>query len=330
MKNVTFVAIILALFAVNGCKNDVKDPHTTKDKPQTQPKPKVEVSFNADSAYQYVADQVAFGPRIPGTRAHIAALGYLRNKLAEYCDTVFIQSGEFRNSSDQDLQVYNVIGKFNPASNQRFVLAAHWDTRPIADEDPINPTGSFDGANDGASGVGVLIEVARQLSTLHPKLGIDIVFFDREDGGEMGGLRDTWCVGSQYWSNNAMESGFQAQNGIVLDMVGAKGATFAHEGFSNKFHQNLLAEVWRTGQDLGYGSYFLNITGSMITDDHVFMNQFGGVPTIDIIHYDLNTQNRFPQHWHTHADKLDVIDSNTLKAVGHTVLQVVMNHNQKL
>jgi hypothetical protein len=220
------------------------------------------------------------------------------------------------------------MGRFNAKNPKRFVLAAHWDTRPQADEDPMHPTTPADGANDGASGVGVLIEIARQLQTLNPQMGIDIVFFDKEDGGEQGGRTETWCIGSQHWSDMALEEGYEAQNGILLDMVGAKDATFAFEDHSVHYNQPLLLETWKTGQQLGYGNHFVNVTGNMVTDDHVFMNQFAGIPTIDIIHFDINTRNSFPDHWHKHTDNMDVIDANTLKAVGHTVLQVVMNHDR--
>lgn len=308
------------------CTSDVKNPKKPSVKPEP-PKPHVQVKFNADSAYRYVAEQVAFGPRVPGTSNHSRALQYLKEKLEQFCDTAYIMSGNHTDFNKRVIQVNNVMGRFNPDNPNRFVLAAHWDTRPQADEDPENPTTPADGANDGASGVGVLIEIARQLQSLKPSLGIDIVFFDQEDGGENGGRQDSWCVGSQQWSDIALNSGYEAQQGILLDMVGAKGATFAYEMNSINFNQSLVLETWKTGQSMGYGSYFLNIQGSMITDDHVFMHKYAGIPTIDIIHHDLNTDSRFPEHWHKHTDNMDVIDPNTLKAVGHTVLQVVMNHN---
>ena len=325
---VTTLSLVLLGFA--GCKNGGNEDPNGGKKPTPPPKPKVEVSFDADSAYRYVAEQVAFGPRVPGTAEHQQTMVYLVKKLKQFSDTAYVQSGPFTNSTRREVMVYNVIGQFNPTSQKRFVLAAHWDTRPTSDEDENKPGEKFDGANDGASGVGVLIEIARQLSMLNPELGIDIVFFDREDGGESGGLRDTWCIGSQFWSNKVLTSEYSAQNAILLDMVGAKNATFGHEIYSSQYNQNLLAETWRTGQGLGYGSYFLNMQGGMITDDHIFMSRIAGVPTIDIIHHDLNTPTGFPDHWHKQSDNMDAIDKNTLKAVGHTVLQVVMDHNQRL
>ena len=189
-------------------------------------------------------------------------------------------------------------GGFDIDNPKRMVLAAHWDTRPQSDEDPVITDKPADGANDGGSGVGVLLEIARQLQNLKPSYGIDIIFFDQEDGGESGGPPDSWCLGSQFWANEVLNSDYSANHGILLDMVGAKNATFALESNSAMFHQSLLLETWKTGQGLGYGSYFLSIPGNTITDDHVYMNQFAGIPTIDIIHYDLKTPSRFPEHWH--------------------------------
>ncbi len=324
IKHLFIGFVCLTIF---GCSNDVKDPKQHNTDPPKPVQKAVKVNFNADSAYKYVADQVAFGPRVPYTSAHSKTVLYLRKRLAEFCDTAYIMSGQHTNDHQEVISVSNVMGRFNIDNPKRFVLAAHWDTRPQADEDPENATTPADGANDGASGVGILIEIARQLQILNPSLGIDIIFFDQEDGGESGGDPDTWCIGSQNWGDMALNSDYEAQNGILLDMVGAKGATFAHELYSVEFNHGLLLETWKTGQSLGYGSFFRNIQGGMITDDHVYMSRYAGVPSIDIIHHDLNTRNRFPDHWHKHTDNMDVIDPKTLKAVGHTVLQVVMNHN---
>ncbi|MBO6518262.1 MAG: M28 family peptidase [Bacteroidia bacterium] len=315
----------LACLGFVGCTNG-NDPHQPKNPPPKPPAKKtISVDFNADSAYRYVAEQVAFGPRVPGTAAHGNTLIYLRKQLARFCDTAYILNGTHTDVNGNLRVVNNVMGSFNPSSKKRVILAAHWDTRPQADEDSVHFTTPADGANDGASGVGVLIEMARQFKKLKPEFGVDIIFFDQEDGGESGGHPNTWCIGSQYWSDQALNQGYEAQYGILLDMVGAKGATFAHELNSVHFNHSLVLETWKTGQQLGYSSYFLNVRGNLITDDHVFMKEYAGIPTIDIIHYDLNTFNRFPDHWHRQTDNMDVIDKNTLKAVGHTVLHVVMN-----
>lgn len=313
---------ILILLIIGSCKSDVKD---IKDPKKKDPPKVVSVTFDSDSAYKYVAEQVAFGPRVPGTRAHQKTLNYLKAKLAAFCDTAEILNGTLTNRENQVIPIYNVWGRFDIDNPKRIILGAHWDTRPQSDEDPTINDKPADGANDGASGVGVLLEIARQLKSLKPNYGIDIIFFDREDGGESGGHPDSWCLGSQQWADFALNNGYNAKHGIVLDMVGAKNATFALEGNSLRFNQQLMLETWKTGQYLGYGSYFLSIPGNTITDDHLYMNRFAGIPTIDIIHYDLKTMNRFPDHWHKQSDNMEVIDKNTLKAVGHTVLHLVTN-----
>ncbi|MFT5723180.1 MAG: glutaminyl-peptide cyclotransferase [Bacteroidia bacterium] len=319
MRLKLYVTLFTLVF-VSACKSDVKNP-----KEPIKPKPVVKVSFDADSAYNFVAEQVAFGPRVPGTSAHQKTLVYLKEKLALYCDTAEILTGTHTLYDKTIVPIFNVWGRFDVDKTKRIMLAAHWDTRPQSDEDPTVTDKPADGANDGASGVGVLLEIARQLKTMSPEYGVDIIFFDNEDGGESGGRPDTWCLGSQNWGESVPNSGYTAQYGILLDMVGAKNATFAYEGYSTHFNQQLMLDVWKTGQNLGYGGYFLSIPGNTITDDHVYMNRFAGIPSIDIIHYDLKTNNRFPEHWHKQTDNMDIIDKNTLTAVGHTVLHVVAN-----
>lgn len=313
---------LFILLFIGACKPTGTDPKV-RDKPD--PKPIVQVKFDADSAYSFVSKQVDFGPRVPGTTAHQQTLIYLKNKLSEFCDTAEILSGTFVDDQKTKFPIYNVWGRFSVDKPKRILLAAHWDTRPQSDEDPEVRDKPADGANDGASGVGVLLEIARQLQTMNIDYGVDIIFFDQEDGGESGGRPDTWCRGSQQWANGVLEGKYVAKHGILLDMVGAKNATFALEANSSVFNQPLLVETWKTGQSLGYGSYFLMLQGNTITDDHVYMSKFAGIPSIDIIHFDMNTGNSFPEHWHKQTDNMDIIDKNTLLAVGHTVLHVVAN-----
>lgn len=322
-------ALALILFACqpNGPGNTTGTSTAGETNTGTKPPPKrVDVSFNEDSAYYFVEKQVSFGPRVPGTAAHGRCVNFLNEKLAEYCDTAFVQQGTFRTMSGNIVPINNPIGIFNAESKKRILLGAHFDTRPYADEDPERPTEPSDGANDGASGVGALLEIARQLKDLDLGLGIDIIFFDAEDMGSRGGHPATWCLGSQYWSGNLHVADYFAQEGILLDMVGAKDAIFAYEVNSIRVNPGLVREVWTTGQQLGYGKHFLNINGGAVIDDHQFVQTQTGIPMIDIIEHDLSTGS-FGDYWHTHKDNMDVIDAATLKAVGHTVLQVIANRN---
>ena len=224
----------------------------------------------------------------------------------------------------------NIIASFSPEKNNRIALFAHWDSRHIADYDTKNQDSPILGANDGGSGVGVLIELARHFNDRKPNMGVDIILFDAEDYGqpENSGfpiMQDSWCLGSQYWSKNPHKPNYFARYGILLDMVGAKDATFRHEEFSSYFAQNILQKVWRKANQLGYGNHFVFENSKQVLDDHYYVNTITGIPTIDIIEYDPATETNFNKHWHTHKDDMDNIDKNTLKAVGQTLLEIIYN-----
>lgn len=291
-------------------------------------------TFQADSAYAFVAKQVSFGPRVPNTAAHRACGDYLIRKLKDLGAQVTVQEFESTAYDGKKLKLRNIVGSYNPQAGSRVLLAAHWDTRPFADKDPLDPTSPSDGANDGASGVGVLLELARVLHTTpeNPGVGVDIIFFDGEDYGDaegnaapQPGYEQTWCLGSQYWAGHKHQAGYRANFGILLDMVGAKGARFAIEENSRQIAPQVVNMVWKTAHQLGYSDYFIYEANGAITDDHLFMTK-GGVPSIDIIDYDPSSPDgTFGKYHHRHSDNMDIIDKNTLKAVGQTLLQVVYN-----
>lgn len=290
--------------------------------------------FNADSAYAFVQKQVDFGPRIPNTAAHRRAGDWLAARLKSYGFSVTEQKFDARAYDGTVLKARNLIGSLNPAASKRILLAAHWDTRPFADKDP-DPRYKdkpFDGANDGGSGVGVLLEVAR---LLHEKpignLGVDIIFFDAEDWGEKEGVQPTgqdshWALGSQYWAKNPHQAGYSAYYGILLDLVGARGATFPFEGFSaERYAPEIVRKVWDTAARLGHGSRFPQVQGPGILDDHTAVNEVLHIPMIDIVELKIGNDKTFGDYHHTHADNMQVIDRQTLRAVGQTVVQVLYN-----
>lgn len=204
-------------------------------------------------------------------------------------------------------------------------MAAHWDSRPKADKDSVRTNEPIDAASDGASGAGVMLEIARVLSSTDkkPSIGIDLIFFDLEDLGSTEDVTgNSWALGSQYWSKNIQPAGYRPYYGILLDMVGAKGATFPQEGSSLQYAQGLVQNVWNAAADLGYSQYFIQEPGAGVTDDHTAVNEIAKIQMIDII--DLKNGNDvFPSYHHTHRDNLQIIDKNTLKAVGQTLLQVL-------
>lgn len=323
-----FQMMIIGVIALTwfSCGEKPKNKNNAPDKPKeenkTEPVNIPAVQFNADTAYTFIAQQVAFGPRVPNTEAHRKAADFLSNKLTEYTDRVIRQNSSVRTHTGTYWNITNIIGSFNPEAEKRIILCAHWDTRPQADEDAERPDEPADGADDGGSGTGVLLEVARQLKAMKTPLGIDIILFDAEDGGGHGsGTENSWCLGSQYWAANPHVAGYKAEYAILLDMVGSKNAMFALEQHSMLSAPNLMRSVWKTGQNLGYGRYFTNLMGGSITDDHYYIANIAGIPAIDIINYNPMSETGFGAHWHTHADNMDVIDKATLMAVGHTLMQ---------
>jgi Zn-dependent M28 family amino/carboxypeptidase len=287
--------------------------------------------FNSDSAYRYIQEQMEFGPRVPNTPAHEKCAAYLAGKLKGFMGNVIEQKGQVKAYNGTVLNFTNIIASYKPELNNRIFLCAHWDSRPFADHDPnpANRKKPVPAANDGASGVGVILEIARQLSQSKPEVGIDLILFDVEDYGppqEEKTAEDTgewWGLGSQYWSRNPHVAGYYAKYGILLDMVGAANATFLQEGYSLQYAPDVVAKVWKTANRIGYSSWFLFEKGTYINDDHYYVNTILNIPTIDIIHLDRTTSHSFNHNWHTVGDDLSTIDKNTLKAVGQTLLTVL-------
>ncbi len=295
----------------------------------TPPTPNVSVpTFSADTAYAYIQKQVDFGPRVPKTKEHAACLAWIVEQLTAHGAQVRIQEGVMVSHLDPKMPIKNVIATINPDEKNRVLLCAHWDTRYVADQDKdsTRKNSPILGADDGGSGVGVLIEIARIVKANPIKLGIDIVLFDVEDQGEPNEgeiyrKTELWCLGSQYWSKN--NGGYRAKFGILLDMVGSRGATFPKEGGSMKHAGIFVDKVWREALNLGYSDFFIKGESKAVIDDHVFVNEFAKIPTLDIINLPVGGSNTFGLHWHTQNDNMSIIDRNTLRAVGQTLLQVL-------
>ena len=288
--------------------------------------------FNADSAYNYIETQVSFGPRVPNSAAHRACGTYLANQLKLFGAKVIEQEMSVTAYNGTVLQTKNVIGSYNPTAKKRVLLFAHWDTRPYADKDAdeANHNRPIDGADDGGSGVGVLLELARQFGKKAPEVGVDIIFFDAEDYGIPDfytgvQVKDTWCLGTQYWAENPHQSGYRASYGILLDMVGSKNAAFFKEQGSMRYAPNIVDKVWSKARSLGYGKYFINALGGEFIDDHLYINEGCNIPCIDIINNDPDSETGLGYYWHTMDDTMKNIDKETLKAVGQTVLEVIYN-----
>jgi len=287
-------------------------------------------AFSADSAYSFTKRQVDFGARVPNTKAHDNCAQYLLQELRRHGAEVVEQKANLTAFDGTILKSTNIIGSINPKATTRILLLSHWDSRPWADNDPKpeNRKKPVMAANDGASGVGVLLEIVRVISKTQPTVGVDVVFVDSEDYGQPEsvsgeGSEDSWCLGTQYWAKNPHVSGYTARYGILLDMVGAPGATFYREQSSDYYASSVVNTVWSQAKDLGFGQYFRDEKGGAITDDHIYVNKILGIPTIDIIHFDPHTASGFGSYWHTIHDTMDNVDKSTLNAVGTTLMHVI-------
>tara|TARA_R110000868_G_scaffold304437_19_gene565349 strand:+ start:4486 stop:5457 length:972 start_codon:yes stop_codon:yes gene_type:complete len=286
-------------------------------------------SFSADSAYQFIQAQVDFGPRVPNTYGHVETRKYLETKFKDYAGTGSVFSQEFQKSgySGDPLKMANIIAAFNTSAADRIMLSAHWDTRPRADEDTVRTADYILGADDGGSGVGILLELARVFSENPPPIGVDIVLFDGEDYGTQGDLAN-YFLGSKHWSLNPPVPGYSPRFGILLDMVGAENAEFPKESYSMTYAPNLVNELWEIAGQKGYDNYFINEKGVAIQDDHKIVNENTDIPFIDIIHHYNSPEGGesvFPSHWHTHQDDMPIISKETLQAVGDVLLELIFN-----
>lgn len=330
-----YLSVFFLLLWFNSCRQCNKGSEIA-----TPPAKEVIVNapaFNADSAYYFTQRQVDFGPRNMNSKGHEECAKWLIEKAKTYADTVFVQQFEATGFDGSKLKSTNIIAAFNPATAKRILLCAHWDTRPWADQDTKDRDKPILAASDGASGVAVLLEIARALQSQKlQNIGVDIFFIDAEDYGYSSALADivknatntenSFCLGSQHWSKHPHIPGYRADFGILLDMVGARNAVFTREGTSAFNAAWVQDKVWSNAAKLGYASVFSNQNTAPVTDDHYYINSIAKIPMIDIIQFDASTPSGFAPYWHTHDDNMSIIDKNTLAAVGKVVLYTVYQY----
>jgi glutaminyl-peptide cyclotransferase len=343
-----FVLLILLAFAVpffmRACADEQPPPP-----PPVPPLPQVEIpSFNADSAYNFTDKIVGMSPRVVGSEGARKVKAYLIEQFKKYGADVVEQPFDVKTFDGKSHKATNIVARMNLQATKRVLLSAHWDSRPFADSkeetDATKRNKPILGADDSGSAVAMLIEMTRQLQA-HPlsNVGVDIVLFDAEDYGDttkQSPLRPlteaqadaqnkTWALGSQYWSAKPHVAGYKAAYGINLDMAGSQNARFPRETNSQKYAPGVVAKVWRVANYHGFGSYFVNESSSFpMLDDHLYVNEIAKIPMVDIINNPVETQS-FGKYWHTHNDNMSIIDKNTLKAVGQTVLSVLHYENAK-
>ena len=317
----SLLLLICSLLFITACEDEKPKP------PPTKPTIKVKVpAFDRNSAYEYVKGQLAFGPRVPNSEGHDQCRAWLVEQFESMGAQVTEQKFDATAYTGEVLKSTNIIASYNPENPNRIILAAHWDTRHIADkeDDTSRINEPIMGADDGASGVGVLLEIARHLKASPIPLGVDLVLFDSEDYGDgENDAPETWCLGSQYWAKNPHKKGYKARFGILLDMVGAKDARFPKEGTSRHFAPQLLNKVWALAKRMGKSNYFVEEIVSPTIDDHLFVNRDARIPMIDIVN--LPKDKTYGFYHHTHDDDIELIDPATLGAVGQVVLSVVYN-----
>ena len=301
-----------------------------KSSQNTENEKTIDIEFSADSAFLFCEQQCQFGPRIMNSEAHDRCGQWIADKFRQYGMEVTEQKATLKGYDGTALRSTNIIASYRPELSDRILICAHWDSRPWADNDP-NPDNwktPVMAANDGASGVGVMLEVARLLDGSLEK-GIDFICFDAEDWGtpqweEDQSSSDTWALGAQYWAANPHREGYRARYGLLLDMVGGQGAQFYQEQLSLHYASDVVNRVWKAAAAAGYASYFPTREGGIINDDHEPVNRIAGIPCIDIIPYHPDCeQSSFGPTWHTVNDDMQHLDRNTLKAVGQTIIQIL-------
>jgi len=317
----TLFMIVLMLTIFNGCESKKQPeqsiPEITLSKNVQSPK------SNPSNIYASVEKQLENGPRVVGSKAHELTKGYFLSTLTLYANKVETQNFELVGYDNEKLALTNIIAKFNPTAKKRIFICGHWDSRPRSDQESDSKLQSLPvpGANDGASGCAVMLELARIMKDRSPEIGVDLIFLDGEDYGKSSDLT-MFCLGSKYFAANVRE--YSPEFGILLDMVGDKEAQFLQEQNSLIFGGEIVNLVWDAAKNIG-ASTFVPEQGSSIYDDHIPLNQ-SGLKTVDIIDAslvgaDVSVGRR--HYWHTTHDTIDNISKETLGQVADVLLNVI-------
>ena len=307
---------VLALLAVGACD---KMPFTSG--PQT--------SFDANAAMTYTKEQLAFGPRVPGTPAAQKAGDWITSMMRQRADTVIEQRWTHRTLDGKDLPLRNILARFNPQAQNRILYVTHWDTRPTADDDPVlgNRNTPIPGANDGAAGVGLFVALGDALKKTPPTVGVDLLFVDGEDYGKSFDppYADV-LIGSQYFADHLPAADYRPIFGVLWDMIADKDLNILQEVRSVQAAPEVVSRVWETAKELGYDEYFIPRVGQEVIDDHVPLIQ-KGLRVIDVIDIDYGPLNAMgmpsPSYHHTLQDTIDKISVHSLQVVGDVALSLI-------
>lgn len=310
-----FLAAIFAFVAA--CNQNKEAPGREADAQRAMARPVP--TFDASNAFRYLVAQVEFGPRNPGSRGHERCLAFFQTELRGFADTLLLQRFPFRTSRGEPYQGTNLIARFRVDDRPAILLTAHWDTRPWADQDtdPKNYDKPVPGANDGASGAALLLELARTFSKHGAPANIDIVLFDAEDTGESGNS-ESFALGSQYFAAN-LPANTRYRFGINVDMIGDANLEIRREGNSEAFAPSLMEAVFSTARILGLPQ-FINEPTTGIYDDHIPLNN-ANIPAIDLIDFAYPDESH--RYWHTMQDTPDKCSPESLSAVGTVILHLL-------
>ncbi len=325
MKKILFSILTTAVMAAcGGAQKNVAGTESVAQ--QATP---VGPDFQADSAFAFCQKQCDFGPRTMNSQAHELCGQWIAQKFQDYGMTITEQRATLQGYDGTPLLANNIIASYKPESANRILICAHWDSRPWADNDPdeANHDKPVLAANDGASGVAVMLELARLIADSDSlNIGVDFICFDAEDWGSHS-HSDSWALGSNYWAKHPHKTGYKARFGILLDMVGGQQARFYQESYSLYYAPQVVNLVWQAAAVAGYSSFFPMQEGGGVTDDHGPVNEYAKIPCIDIISHYPDEESSFGPTWHTISDDMEHIDKNTLKAVGQTLVQVLWSIN---
>lgn len=321
-----FASLLLASCNLPQQKNENGAESQPEQKDVPEQKAVLLPQFSRDSAMAYVRAQCDFGARVPNSEPHAKCAAYLEDRLKSFGASVKVQEADVVNYAGKTLHAKNIIAQVEPDKERRIILFAHWDSRHCCDqdEDKANYSKPVMAANDGASGVAVLMEIARIAQLTPPSVGLDIVLLDAEDTGkpsyEEGEATDDWCLGSQYWSKNPHYK-VKPEFGILLDMVGGTEPEFNVDGVSERVGMDIVSLVWGHAEKMGYGRYFVMARSGNLIDDHYYINKYAQIPTIDII--DFNRERGFPEMWHTAHDTPENINPSSLEMVGKVLIKTI-------
>ncbi len=328
MKNHLLIIALLCSLLLFGCsKEQNKSTSQTQEqaKPQETPKKQVSVPpFDPQKAWDILIKQTDMGPRTVGSKAHALCQQFLLSEMQKYADSVWLQPFSEKGYGNEVLVMNNIISSFNPKAKKRILLLTHWDCRPWADmdKDPKKQKEPILGANDAASGIAILVEMARNMKTNAPPVGVDMLFVDGEDYGKEGDNK-FYLLGSRYFSKN-LPDGYMPEFGILLDMVGDSQLELKRERLSIQYAPDIVDLVWNTAFSLGVTQFSNAVETNLGSDDHIPLNE-AGIKTIDII--DFAYPNSSINYWHTSQDTPEHCSSESLDAVGRVLLQVIYSQN---